>query len=109
MVVCGGQSAGEFLRLLGSGNDFGLRHLNYAYQEEEGGIAEALGLAEYFVGDDKAVVILGDNLFGGSIKKFIKDFFWVFVIIFVIFIPYAEKAFDTVYQFFSKVRFNSFE
>ena len=74
MVVCGGRFAGEFLRLLGSGEEFGLKHLNYAYQESEGGIAEALGLAEYFVGDDKVVVILGDNLFGGCIKKFVEKF-----------------------------------
>ena len=74
MVVCGGRSAGEFLRLLGSGGEFGLKHLNYAYQEREGGIAEALGLAEYFVGNDKVVVILGDNLFGGCIKKFVEEF-----------------------------------
>ena len=74
MVVCGGQHAGEFLRLLGRGTEFGLRHLNYAYQETEGGIAEALSLAEYFVGDDRVIVILGDNLFGGKIEKFVRHF-----------------------------------
>src|ERR1700678_4771865 len=50
LLVTGGKNAGEFLRLLGNGRDFGLKHLNYTYQEGEGGIAAALGLAEYFFG-----------------------------------------------------------
>jgi glucose-1-phosphate thymidylyltransferase len=62
LVVCGGNHAGEFLRLLGNASEFGLRHLNYTYQEGEGGIAEALALTEYFVDDDKFAVMLGDNL-----------------------------------------------
>ena len=62
MVVTGGDHAGNFLRLLGNGNDFGLKGISYAYQEKEGGIAEALGLAEYFADGDKIVVMLGDNI-----------------------------------------------
>src|SRR5258707_8983039 len=62
LLVTGGKNAGEFLRLLGNGRDFGLKHINYTYQEGEGGIAEALGLAEDF-GDGQAVaVVLGDNI-----------------------------------------------
>jgi len=74
MVVCGGQHAGEFLRLLGTGSAFKLRHLNYAYQETEGGIAEALALTRHFVGNDKSVVILGDNIFGEDISPYIHTF-----------------------------------
>ena len=74
MVVTGGNNAGDFLRLLGNGKEFGLKHLNYAYQEGEGGIAEALGLAEHFVGDDKVVVILGDNIIEKNIRAACKDF-----------------------------------
>ena len=62
LVVTGGQDAGDFLRLLGNGKDFGLQHINYTYQQGEGGIADALRLAEYFAGGDKICVILGDNL-----------------------------------------------
>src|SRR5437773_243951 len=58
MVVTGGNHAGEFLRLLGNGQEFGLKHLQYAYQEKPGGIAEALGLAEHFVDGDKVCVVL---------------------------------------------------
>jgi len=68
MIVTGGNNAGDFLRLLGNGKEFGLKHLNYTYQEKEGGIAEAVGLAEHFVGKNKFVVILGDNILDGSIK-----------------------------------------
>jgi glucose-1-phosphate thymidylyltransferase len=74
MIVTGGNNAGDFLRLLGNGRDFGLNHINYAYQKGEGGIAEALSLTEYFAEGEKIVVILGDNLIGGSIKKEVKDF-----------------------------------
>ena len=62
MIVTGGQNAGDFLRLLSNGHDFGLRHINYSYQQGEGGIADALRLAEHFVGADKVCVVLGDNI-----------------------------------------------
>jgi len=74
MIVTGGDHAGNFLRLLGNGHDFGLKGINYAYQENEGGIAEALSLAEYFADGEKVVVILGDNLIEGSIKNEVKKF-----------------------------------
>ncbi len=74
LLVTGGNSAGDFLRLLGNGKEFGLKHLNYTYQEGEGGIAEALGLAEHFAGDDCVTVVLGDNLIEGSIQKATEDF-----------------------------------
>ena len=62
LLVTGGNSAGDFLRLLGNGKEFGLQHLNYTYQEGEGGIAAALSLAEFFVGREPVCVILGDNI-----------------------------------------------
>ena len=62
LVVTGGKNAGEFLRLLGNGKEFGLKHVNYTYQEGEGGIAQALGLAEFFAEGEKICVILGDNI-----------------------------------------------
>lgn len=62
LVVTGGQNAGEFLRLLGNGQDFGLQHVNYTYQQGEGGIAQALGLAEFFSDGKPICVILGDNI-----------------------------------------------
>ncbi|MBN1526877.1 MAG: NTP transferase domain-containing protein [Candidatus Omnitrophica bacterium] len=74
MIVTGGRNAGDFLRLLGNGSDFGLKHINYTYQEGEGGIADALKLAEHFAGDDKVVVILGDNIIEKSIKKHVDEF-----------------------------------
>jgi glucose-1-phosphate thymidylyltransferase len=74
MIVTGGNNAGTFLELLGNGSDFGLEHLNYAYQERPGGIAEALGLARYFVGDDRCVVYLGDNCIAGSIRPYVEQF-----------------------------------
>ncbi|MFQ5603733.1 MAG: sugar phosphate nucleotidyltransferase [bacterium] len=74
MVVTGGNSAGEFLRLIGNGEDFGLSQINYAYQKGEGGIAEALGLAREFVGDEKLVVVLGDNILQHGIKKGVAAF-----------------------------------
>ena len=74
MIVTGGNNAGDFLRLIGNGQEFGLRHINYTYQRGEGGIAEALGLAEHFVDSAKVVVILGDNLIGGSIKSSVEKF-----------------------------------
>jgi len=74
LIVTGGNHAGDFLRLLGNGKDFGLKHLNYTYQEGEGGIAEALGLAEYFAEDKKIVVILGDNLIEHGIADYVQRF-----------------------------------
>jgi len=74
MVVTGGNNAGDFLRLLGNGKEFGLKHINYTYQEGSGGIAEALGLTEHFVDRERCVVMLGDNIVGKSIKKYVKDF-----------------------------------
>jgi glucose-1-phosphate thymidylyltransferase len=74
LVVTGGNNAGDFLRLLGNGRQFGLAHINYTYQEGEGGIAEALSLAEEFVENEKVMVILGDNIIGGSIADAVEDF-----------------------------------
>jgi glucose-1-phosphate thymidylyltransferase len=74
LIVAGGTNAGDFLRLLGNGKEFGLRHLNYTYQEGEGGIAEALGLAEYFAAREKIVVILGDNLIEHGITEAVEKF-----------------------------------
>src|SRR5437588_883081 len=74
LLVTGGRNAGEFLRLLGNGRDFGLKHINYTYQEGEGGIAEALGLAEYFAEGSKICVILGDNIIEGSLADAVRDF-----------------------------------
>ena len=68
MIVTGGNSAGDFLRLLGNGKDFGLKHLNYTYQEGEGGIADALSLVEHFADEEPICVILGDNLIEKNIK-----------------------------------------
>ena len=68
LIVTGGQFAGDFLKLLGNGSSFGLKHLNYTYQEGEGGIADALSLAEYFVAGERVCVILGDNLIQGNIR-----------------------------------------
>ncbi len=62
LLVTGGNSAGDFLRLLGNGKNFGLKHINYTYQEGEGGIAAALSLAEHFAAGHKIMVILGDNI-----------------------------------------------
>ena len=74
VVVTGGQHAGEFLRLLGDGHHFGLTHLNYTYQEGEGGIAQALGLARHFAQNRKIVVILGDNIFEYDLRPYIDRF-----------------------------------
>ncbi len=74
MIVTGGRNAGDFLRLLGNGKEFGLAHLNYTYQEGEGGIAEALGLAEHFADGQKLCVILGDNIIEGSIQDAVDAF-----------------------------------
>jgi glucose-1-phosphate thymidylyltransferase len=74
LIVTGGESAGDFLKLLGNGSDFGLPHLNYTYQQGHGGIAEALGLARHFADDDDIVVILGDNLFEKGIGDAVSRF-----------------------------------
>lgn len=69
MIVTGGNSAGDFLKLLGNGKDFGLKHLNYTYQEGEGGIADALSLVEHFADDESICVVLGDNLIERNILE----------------------------------------
>lgn len=74
LIVTGGQFAGDFLKLLGNGSNFGLKHLNYTYQEGEGGIADALSLAEYFAGDELLCVILGDNIIEGGIRREVLTF-----------------------------------
>ena len=74
LLVTGGNSAGDFLKLLGNGKEFGLSHVNYAYQQGEGGIAHALGLAEHFADNDKIVVILGDNILEDNISESVKRF-----------------------------------
>jgi glucose-1-phosphate thymidylyltransferase len=74
MIVTGGNNAGDFLRLLGNGQEFGLKHIHYTYQRGEGGIAEALSLAEHFAEGQKIVVILGDNVIEKSIKKYVQRF-----------------------------------
>jgi glucose-1-phosphate thymidylyltransferase len=74
LIVTGGNSAGDFLRLLRNGKDFGLQQLNFAYQEGEGGIADALRLAEYFAGKDSVCVILGDNIIEGSMRTARQNF-----------------------------------
>ena len=77
LIVTGGEHAGDFLKLLRNGQDFGLDQLRYGYQEGEGGIAEALGLAEHFAAGEPVVVILGDNIFqdslAGPIDRFRSD------------------------------------
>jgi glucose-1-phosphate thymidylyltransferase len=74
LIVTGGSNAGDFLRLLGNGKEFGLQHINYTYQEGEGGIAAALFLAEYFSDQEKICVVLGDNIIETNILKAVKDF-----------------------------------
>jgi len=74
LIVTGGNNAGDFLRLLENGKDFGLKHINYTYQQGEGGIAAALGLAEHFADRDKIAVVLGDNIIEGNIKTSAEKF-----------------------------------
>jgi len=74
MIVTGGRKSGDFLSLLGNGSEFGLKHLNYTYQEGEGGIAEALGLASHWATGDKVCVVLGDNIIQYNIAKAVRDF-----------------------------------
>jgi glucose-1-phosphate thymidylyltransferase len=74
MLVTGGTHAGEFFRLLGNGQEYGIDVLAYGYQEQAGGIAEALGLAQRFVGDDKVCVMLADNVFESSLQPIVENF-----------------------------------
>lgn len=74
LVVTGGKNAGDFLRLLENGAEFGLTHVNYAYQQGEGGIAEALSLAEHFADGHRLCIMLGDNLIEGNIIEPVRRF-----------------------------------
>ncbi|HTR39729.1 MAG TPA: sugar phosphate nucleotidyltransferase [Bryobacteraceae bacterium] len=74
LVVTGGRNSGDFLRLLANGKEFGLKHLDYTYQEGEGGIADALALAEHFADGKSICVILGDNIIEGSIRCAAEEF-----------------------------------
>ena len=74
LVVTGGRNSGDFLRLLANGKEFGLKHLDYTYQEGEGGIADALALAEHFADGKPVCVILGDNIIEGSIRCAAEEF-----------------------------------
>ena len=74
LIVTGGNNAGDFLRLLGNGSAFNLPHINYTYQEGEGGIADALRLAEHFAGGEKLVVMLGDNVIEKDIRAGVSAF-----------------------------------
>ncbi|MFN0205246.1 MAG: sugar phosphate nucleotidyltransferase [Planctomycetota bacterium] len=74
LIVTGGNKAGDFLQLLGNGAEFGLKHLNYTYQKGEGGIAEALSLAEHWASGESVCVYLGDNIFEYSIKEHVDAF-----------------------------------
>lgn len=74
LIVTGGQNAGDFLRLLSNGKDFGLRHINYTYQEGERGIADALRLAKYFADGQRVCVILGDNIIENNIREAAEKF-----------------------------------
>ena len=74
MIVTGGNSAGDFLRLLGNGSEFGLKDIYYTYQEGEGGIADALKLCEHFAEGNRVVVILGDNIVQDDISPYVRRF-----------------------------------
>jgi glucose-1-phosphate thymidylyltransferase len=74
LIVTGGRNAGDFLRLLANGKEFGLTHLDFTYQEGEGGIAEALSLAEHFADGKPLCVVLGDNIIEGSIRGAVEAF-----------------------------------
>jgi glucose-1-phosphate thymidylyltransferase len=74
MIVTGGNSAGDFLKLLKNGKDFGLRHINYTYQEGEGGIAAALDLCEEFAEGQAICVVLGDNIIEKNICKAVRAY-----------------------------------
>ena len=74
MIVTGGNSAGDFLKLLGNGKAFGLKHINYTYQEGEGGIAEALSLVEHFAAKEPVCVVLGDNIIEGNVAAAVRAY-----------------------------------
>jgi glucose-1-phosphate thymidylyltransferase len=74
LIVTGGSNSGDFLRLLGNGKEFGLSHINYTYQEGEGGIADALSLAEYFADREPICVVLGDNIFENGIGPAVSGY-----------------------------------
>ncbi len=74
MLVTGGTHAGEFLRLLGDGHDFGLERLTYAYQDGPGGVAQALGLAERFARDEPVLVMLADNIIERTVTPTVRAF-----------------------------------
>jgi glucose-1-phosphate thymidylyltransferase len=74
MIVTGGNNAGDFLKLLGNGKAFGLKHLNYTYQEGEGGIAAALSLVEHFAAGEPVCVVLGDNIIEGNIRAAVRAY-----------------------------------
>ena len=74
MLVSGGTHAGEFIRLLGNGREYGIERLQYGYQDQAGGIAEALALAEHFVGREKVCVMLADNVFERSLAGVVANF-----------------------------------
>ena len=74
MIVTGGNSAGDFLKLLGNGKAFGLKHINYTYQEGEGGIADALSLVEHFAAGEPICVVLGDNIIEGNVRSAVRAY-----------------------------------
>ena len=74
LLVTGGNNAGDFLRLIGNGKEFNLKHIEYAYQEGEGGIADALSLAEDFADNGKICIVLGDNIIEKNIIKAVENF-----------------------------------
>ena len=74
LIITGGQHAGDFIKVLKNGEDFGLAKLHYAYQEGEGGIADALNVAKTFVGSGSCVVVLGDNIITDDISSYVSDF-----------------------------------
>ena len=74
LLVCGGQNAGDFLRILGNGSEFGLKHIAYTYQKEAGGIAHALALAEWWADGDNICVMLGDNILQHPFHEAVEDF-----------------------------------
>lgn len=74
LLVCGGNSAGEFLRILGNGEEFGLKHLHYTYQSQPRGIADALGLAEEWADNEPIAVILADNILENSFAEIVQNF-----------------------------------
>lgn len=74
LLVCGGNAAGEFLRVLGNGEEFGLKHLHYTYQSEPRGIADALGLAEEWADGESIAVFLADNILENPFSDDVESF-----------------------------------